>query len=261
MPWSGARPTRHRIGAKWPEGGDPGRQARQARSGRRAQGAPRRRLHPHRHHPLQDAARGGARAARPAPARRARPDAGGGVRAGGARAADGPYRARRGRRDRGGARAVPPQPRGLAPRRGALRGREHGQDARRRRADPRSADHHRLRDAAGAAVLGPVRRQDGHRLRRPAQARAPRAALDGRRRAPGSSASSTRRCSARSGRRSRWSTSATACSASSTARSARPSSTCCGARTSPSACASRSPAWTSTSTRAARRCASSPARS
>ena len=36
--------------------------------------------------------------------------------------------------------------------------------------------------AAGAAVLGPVRRQDGHRLRRPAQARAPRAALDDRRR-------------------------------------------------------------------------------
>ena len=180
MPSSGARPARHRIGAQRAEGGDPGRQARQAGGGRRAQGAARRGVDPHRDHPLQDAARGRARPARPAPARRARPDARGGVRAAGARAADGPHRGGRGRRDRGRPRAVPPQPRRLASRRGPVREREHGQDARRRGADQRQADHRRLRDAARASGLGPVRRQDGDRLRRPAQARAPRAALDGR---------------------------------------------------------------------------------
>ena len=135
------------------------------------------------HDPVQDAAPGGARAARHAAARRARPDAGRGDRAPGDPAAARPRRRRRRRRDRRSrASSSGATTSGCCPAtrasRTTTRSSIDGADEPIRA----GADRDRRRHAAGAAGLGRVRRPHDHRLRRAAQAREPRAAHDDRRR-------------------------------------------------------------------------------
>ena len=149
----GARPPRHRLG---PGGQKAAIQA--AKLGKRVAVAERRErlggvsIHTG-HDPLQDAARGGARRSSPSarstcstrPASRRRERAA-------LAAADGPRGARGRRRDRGRARAVPPQPRRpAARRRRASRTTTRSAIDGRRRADPRRADRDRRRHAPGAA--------------------------------------------------------------------------------------------------------------
>ena len=181
------RPAGDRLRSGRPEGRHRCGQAGQAGVCGRAAQHDGRGLRQHRHHPVQDAARGRALPDRVRPAGHVRRQLPGQVRDHHRRPA-GPHRARGRPGDRGDPQPADAQPRRHPRRHRPLRGRAHHRRARRgprrQRHGDRGEHRDRHRDPPGPSARGRVRRRSRDRLRRGAQA-APGARVAGRGRGRG----------------------------------------------------------------------------
>ena len=167
------RPARDRLRTRRPEGGHPGGQARSPRGTGRTRPHDRRRLHQHRHDPVQDAARGGHVPHRHEPAWHLRP----GLPRQAGHHQPRPVLAHRARdQGRGGRGAKPAgtkphhDDRRQRPLRRPAQRRRHGASGEERTVS-RLQDRDRGRHAPGPALERRVRRPDDPRLRRHPQPR------------------------------------------------------------------------------------------
>ena len=196
-----------RVRPRRPEGGHSRGQARAPRGGGRAPGHDRRRLHQHRHHPVQDAARGGPVPDRPGPAGDVRAELPGQGRDHHRRPA-GAHAARDQPGDRGDPQPALPQPDRAAARHRLVRRRRTPSRSTTAPARQTAVTADKIVIATGTARPGrPPSSSTTRRSSTPTAScdleRVPQQHDRGRRRA--SSASSTPRCSPRSAARSRWS--------------------------------------------------------